>query len=160
MDDMTIVEQVSKDMVAAMKAQMADKLSTLRLMKTAFKMKEIEKRAQLTDAEAQAAIQTMIKQRRESIEMFTKGNRPELAAHEQAEIGTLEAYLPKEAPEGEVRLFVENVLAAMTVANGGTRPGQRDMGLVMKAVQAKIAEGGLRADGKVVSSMVKEELAK
>jgi uncharacterized protein YqeY len=157
---MTLVEQVNKDMVAAMKAQQADKLSTLRMMKTAFKLKEVEKRSPLTDAEAQAAIQTMIKQRRESIDMFTKGNRPELAAHEEAELVTLEAYLPKEAPEDKVRLFVEAAIGEMTATNGGTRPGQRDMGLVMKAVQAKIAEGGLRADGKVVSGIVKEELAK
>jgi uncharacterized protein YqeY len=157
---MTLVEQVGKDMVAAMKAQEADKLSTLRMMKTSFKMKEIEKRAPLTDAEAQAAIQTMIKQRRESIEMFTKGNRPELAAKEEAEIGTLEAYLPKEASAQAIADFVAEAIAELTAANGGTKPSPREMGGVMKAAQAKIAASGLRADGKQVSELVKAELAK
>lgn len=156
---MTVVEQIGKDMVAAMKAREEAKLSTLRMMKSALKNKEIEKRAPLTDSEAQSAIQTMIKQRRESIEMFTKGNRPELAAKEEAEIGTLESYLPKEMPEGEIRSFVEAVIAEMTAANGGNKPGPREMGGVMKSVQARIAEGGLRADGKIVSAFVKTELS-
>jgi len=157
---MTIVDQVGKDMVAAMKVQQAEKLSTLRMMKTAFKMKEIEKRAPLNDAEAQAAIQTMIKQRRESIEMFTKGNRPELAAHEQAEIATLEGYLPKEAAPEAIADVVAEAIAELTAANGGTRPGPREMGGLMKAAQARIAASGLRADGKLVSELVKAELAK
>jgi uncharacterized protein YqeY len=156
---MTLVEQVNKDMVAAMKAQEADKLSTLRMVKTAFKMKEIEKRAPLTDAEAQSALQTMIKQRRESIDMFTKGNRPELAAKEEAEIGTLEAYLPKEAGADAIADFVAEAIAELTATNG-SKPGQKEMGLVMKAAQAKIAASGLRADGKQVSELVRAELAK
>jgi uncharacterized protein YqeY len=156
---MSIVEQIGKDMVAAMKAREEARLSTLRLMKSGLKNKEIEKRAPLTDAEAQAAIQTMIKQRRESIEMFTKGNRPELAAKEQAEIGTLEAYLPKEAGPEQIVEFVETTVAEMAAASG-TKPGQKDMGAVMKAVQAKIAASGQRADGKQVSELVKAELAK
>ena len=157
---MSLVEQVSKDMVAAMKAREADKLSTLRMIKTAFKMKEIEKRAPLTDAEAQSALQTMIKQRRESIEMFTKGNRPELAAKEEAEIGTLEAYLPKEAGADAIADFVAEAIAEVTAANGGVKPSPREMGLVMKAAQARIAASGLRADGKLVSEVVRAELAK
>ena len=156
---MSLVEQIGKDMVAAMKAREEARLSTLRMMKSGLKNKEIEKRAPLTDSEAQAAIQTMIKQHRESIEMFTKGNRPELAAKEEAEIVTLEAYLPKEATPAQIVEFVETTVAEMTETNGA-KPGQKEMGAVMKAVQAKIAATGVRADGKQVSELVRAQLAK
>jgi uncharacterized protein len=156
---MSIVEQIGKDMVAAMKAREEAKLSTLRMMKSGLKNKEIEKRALLTDAEAQAAIQTMIKQRRESIEMFTKGNRPELAAKEEAEIVTLEAYLPKEATPAQIGEFVDAAVTEIEAASGA-KPGQKEMGAVMKTAQAKIASSGLRADGKQVSELVRAQLAK
>lgn len=156
---MSLTETVNKDMVAAMKAREADRLSTLRMVKTAFKMREVEKRGPLTDAEAQTALQTMIKQRRESIEMFTKGNRPELAAKEAAEIVTLESYLPKEASAEDIAGYVSAAMAELT-ASSGARPGPKDMGAVMKLVQAKIAASGARADGKQVSDLVKAELAK
>ena len=86
-------------MVAAMRAREADRLSTLRMMKAAFKNKEIDQRAPLTDAQAAQVLTTLIKQRRDSIEQFTKGNRPELAAKEAAEIVVIEEYLPKAAGE-------------------------------------------------------------
>jgi len=156
---MSLVETIHKDMIAAMKARAEAKLSTLRMVKTAFKMKEVEKRGPLTDAEAQAILQTQIKQRRESVEMFTKGGRQELADKEAAEITQLEAYLPKVATPEDIVEFVETAIAEAASATG-TKPGQKEMGAVMKAVQAKIAAAGLRAEGKQVSELVRAELAK
>jgi uncharacterized protein len=95
---------------------------------------------------------TMIKQRKDSIEQFQKGNRPELAAKEAREILTIEEYMPKTASEEDLQKIVDEVLA-------GTSFGPRDMGQAMKAVQAKVQEAGLRADGKVLSEMVKGKLA-
>jgi uncharacterized protein YqeY len=147
------VQQVEKDIVSAMKAREAERLSTLRMVKTAFKNKEIEKREPLTEAEAQQILTTLIKQRRESVEQFTKGNRPELAEKEQAEIVLIEGYMPKAAGEEEIRKLVEEALAGQTF-------GPKDMGAAMKAVQAKIQASGLRADGRQVSEIVKAHLAK
>jgi len=103
---------------------------------------------------------TLLKQRRESVEQFTKGGRLELAAKEQVEIGLIEGYMPKAASEEDLRALVTEAVAQVTAENGGTKPGPKEMGLVMKAAQAKIAASGVRADGKVVSEMVKAELAK
>jgi uncharacterized protein YqeY len=103
---------------------------------------------------------TMLKQRRESIEQFTKGNRPELAAKELVEIGLIEGYMPKAASEEDLRAMVADAIEQVTAEHGGTKPGPKEMGLVMKAAQAKIAASGVRADGKVVSELVKAELAK
>jgi uncharacterized protein YqeY len=147
-------------MIAAMKSREELRLSTLRMVKTAFKNKEIEKRAPLTDAEAQAILQTLIKQRRESVEMFVKGGRQELADKEAAEIAIIEAYQPRSASAEQIADFVADAVAEATEASGGVKPGQKEMGTVMKAVQAKIAASGLRADGKQVSELVKAELAK
>lgn len=155
---MSLTEKVHQDMVAAMKSKEVDRLSTLRMMKTALKNKEIDKRAPLTDAEAAQILVTMVKQRRDSIEQFTKGNRPELAAKEAAEIPIIESYMPKAAGEAEVREMIAAVIAELT-ASTGTKPTARDMGSVMKAVQAKIQAAGLRADGKQVSELVKAALA-
>ena len=154
---MSLTQKVNQDIVLAMKARDAERLSTLRMMKTALKNKEIDKRAPLTDAEAGQILATLVKQRRESIEQFTKGNRPELAAKEAAEIPIIESYMPKAAEEAEVRAIVDAAIAEMTAA--GQRPGPKDMGSVMKAVQAKIQEQGLRAEGKQVSELVKAALA-
>src|SRR5215475_15605212 len=100
-----------------MKARETERLSTLRMVKTAFKNKEIEKREPLTDAEAQQILTTLIKQRRESVEQFTKGNRPELAAKEQAEIVLIEGYLPKAAGEDEIRALVGGAIDQITKDN-------------------------------------------
>src|ERR1700761_7115798 len=91
--------KLDKDIVAAMKAREQETLTTLRMVKSALKNKEIDKREALTDAEEQSILTTMLKQRRESIEQFNKGGRPELAAKEQVEIGLIEAYMPKAASE-------------------------------------------------------------
>ena len=155
----TLVHTVDRDIVAAMKAREADKLSVLRMVKTAFKMKEIDKRSPLTDAEAQQILTTLIKQRRDSIDQFTKGNRPELAAKEADEIMVIESYMPKAVGDAEIRPLVTQAIDDLTAANG-TRPAAKDMGSVMKAVQARIKTADLRADGKLVSEIVKSELAK
>ena len=155
-----IGEQIGKDIITAMKAKEQDRLTTLRMVKSAFKSKEIDNREPLTDAEEQAIITTLLKQRRESIEQFTKGNRPELAAKEQVDIGLIEAYMPKALSEDDLRVLVAAAVEQVTAENGGTKPGPKEMGSVMKAAQAKIAASGARADGKLVSELVKAELAK
>jgi uncharacterized protein len=148
---MELVKKIDHDMIAAMKAHDAERTSTLRMAKAALKNKAIEKRGDLTDAEAQQVFNTMIKQRKESIEQFTKGNRPELAAKEAREIVLLESYLPKTASEDDLKKIVEELLA------GGSY-GPKDMGSAMKAVQAHIQQQGLRADGRQLSELVKARL--
>ncbi len=155
---MSISETLGKDIIAAMKAKDEHRLTTLRMVKSALKSKEIDKREPLTDTEELAVLSTLTKQRRESVESFTKGGRPELAAKEQAEIGMIEAYMPQAAGEDQILEIVQTAIAHMA-ASGGAKPGPRDMGAAMKIVQQRILASGLRADGKVVSEMVKAELA-
>jgi hypothetical protein len=155
---MTIGEKVQTDIVVAMKAKEEHKLTTLRMVKSALKNKEIDKREKLTDAEESQILTTLIKQRKESVESFTKGGRPELAAKEQAEIAMIEGYLPQAAGEDVIRGVVQGAIDTMTT--DGKRPGAKDMGAVMKVVQQRILADGLRADGKLVSEIVKAELAK
>jgi len=155
---MTISEKIQADIIAAMKAKEEHRLTTLRMVKSALKNKEIDKRAPLSDAEETQILTTLIKQRRESVESFTKGDRPELAAKEQVEIGMIEGYLPQAASEEEVRTLVQGAIAHL--AEGGVRPTMKDMGAAMKVVQQRILANGLRADGKLVSEIVKAELAK
>jgi uncharacterized protein YqeY len=150
--------QIAQHIVAAMKARDADRTGTLRLIKTALKNKQIEKRAALTPAEEQQTLATMIKQRRDSIEQFTKGNRPELAAKEAAEITIIEEYLPKALDESALRSMVADAIAEQT-AESGQKPTQKEMGQVMKRVQAKIQASGARAEGRVVSDAVKAGLS-
>jgi uncharacterized protein YqeY len=150
---MSIAEQIQKDMVEAMRARDEQRLSTLRMVKSALKNKEIDKRAALDDREAQAVLATLIKQRKESVEQFTKGNRPELAAKEAAEITLIESYLPKAMGEEEIAATVRAVIADM-----GT-PSMKDVGTVMKNSMAKFSALGARVDGKMVSEIVKRELA-
>jgi uncharacterized protein YqeY len=155
---MTLQQRIEQDTVAAMKERAQARLDVLRMVKAAIKNKEIEKRSPLSDAEVLQTLTTLIKQRRDSIEQFTKGNRPELADKEAAEIKVIEAYMPQQADESRVRSLVGATIAEMSSA--GNRPTPKEMGLVIKDVQAKIAATGLRADGKVVSEIVKAELAK
>lgn len=154
---MSLVEKIHRDMVEAMKQRAVERLSTLRMVKAALKNKEIDQRAPVTDAQAIQVFTTMIKQRRDSIEQFTRGNRPELAAKEAVEITVIEEYMPKAAGEEELRQLVTSTLAELRAQ--GAQLGSKDMGTVMKAVQAKIQVSGLRADGRVVSEMVKAALA-
>src|SRR5271155_4121795 len=99
---MKISERIQTEIVPAMKAKDEHKLTTLRMVKSALKNKEIDKRETLTDAEETQILTTLIKQRKESVESFTKGGRPELAAKEQAEVGMIEGYLPRSADEAEI----------------------------------------------------------
>jgi len=155
---MTLQERIEQDTVAAMKERAQARLDVLRMVKAAIKNKEIEKRAPLTDAEILQTLTTLVKQRRDSIEAFTKGNRPELAEKEAAEITVIEGYMPRQADESRIRALVKATIAEMSSA--GKRPTPKEMGLVIKDVQSKISATGLRADGKVVSEIVKTELAK
>jgi uncharacterized protein len=148
---------ITQQVITAMKAHDAERTGTLRLIKNALKNKAIEKRAALTPAEEQQALATMIKQRRDSIEQFTKGNRPELAAKESAEIVVIEEFLPKALDEGGLRALVAEAIAEHASASGRT-PGPKDMGPVIKAVQAKLQQAGVRAEGRVVSEAVKVSL--
>jgi uncharacterized protein YqeY len=149
---------ITQQVVIAMKAHDAVRTTTLRLIKNALKNKAIEKRAPLIAAEEQQALATMIKQRRDSIEQFTKGNRPELAAAEAAEIVVIEEFLPKALDEAGLRALVTGAIAEIT-ASTGQKPGPKEIGTVIKAVQAKLQAAGLRAEGRIVSEMVKRELA-
>jgi len=153
-----LAAHIEKDIIAAMKARDAERTTTLRMVKSALKNKEIEKRQPLTEPEVLQILTTLIKQRRESVEQFTKGNRPELAAKESAEIVLIEAYMPKSASEDEIRAHVLEAIAG--IAAKGAAPGPRDMGTVMKDVQARIQAAGVRADGRQVSEIVKTELAR
>ena len=153
---MSLVEKIHQDMVSAMKQRSVDRLSTLRMVKSALKNKEIDQRSPVTDAQALQVLTTLIRQRRDSIEQFTKGNRPELAEKEAAEIVVIEEYMPKAAGDDELRQLVTSTVAELR--SQGTQLGPKDMGTVMKAVQARIQSTGLRADGRVVSDLVKAVL--
>ncbi|MGD0681461.1 MAG: GatB/YqeY domain-containing protein [Terracidiphilus sp.] len=150
--------QVNQQVILAMKAHDATRTTTLRLIKNALKNKAIEKREALTPAEEQQALATMIKQRRDSIEQFTKGNRPELAAAEAAEIVVIEEFLPKALDEAALGVLVDEAVAEVSAALGKA-PTPKEMGQIMKAVQAKLQAKSLRAEGRVVSEMVKKALA-
>jgi hypothetical protein len=149
---MSLIEQIQKDITSAMKAREEQRLSTLRMVKTALKNREIEKMAPLDDKEAQQVLSTLIKQRKDSVEQFTKGGRQEMADKEAAEIKLIEAYMPKAAGEDEIVAGVKAVIAEMG------SPTIKDMGTVMKNVMARFGAAGLRVDGKQASEAVKREL--
>lgn len=138
-------------MVDAMRKKEELRLSTLRMMKAALKNKEIDKRAPLDDKEELQVFATMIKQRKESIEQFEKGNRLELARKEAEEIAIIETYMPKAVGEEEIAAAVKATIVEMG------SPTMKDMGAVMKNTMAKFA--GVRVDGKLVSETVKKQLA-
>ena len=149
---MSLPEQIQQDIVTAMKARDEHRLSTLRMVKTALKNREIEKMAPLDDKEAQQVLTTLIKQRKDSVEQFSKGGRQEMADKEAAEITLIETYMPKAASEDQVVAGVKAVIAEM-----GT-PTMKEMGAVMKNVMARFASAGIRVDGKLVSDAVRREL--
>ena len=158
MSDPSLSARIDRDIITAMKARDPERTTALRMVKTALKNKEIEKRQPLTESEAQQVLATLIKQRRESVEQFTKGNRPELAAKESAEIVLIETYMPKAVGENEIRQYVQQTIAELS--DSGATLGPKDMGVVMKAVQSRIQSAAIRADGRLVSEIVKGELAK
>ncbi len=147
---MTLVEQVDKDLVAAMKAKEELKLSVLRMMKAALKNKQIELGKPLGDPEAVAVLRTLVKQRRESAEAFRKGGREDLASKEESEVKIVEAYLPAAASDEDIDASV----AAAIAETGAT--GAKDLGKVMKAAMAKLA--GKNADGKRVNERARAKL--
>ena len=149
---MTISEQIQKDMVDAMRSRDELRLSTLRMVKAAIKLKEVDKRAPLDDKETQQILGTLIKQRRDSIEQFTKGGRQELADKEAEEIKMIEHYLPKAMGEEQIAEAVKATIAEMG------SPTMKDMGTVMKNVMAKLQATGARVEGKTVSELVKKSL--
>lgn len=150
---MSLTEQIQKDIVDAMKSGAKDRLSTLRMVKSALKNREIDKMAPLDEKESQQILQTLIKQRKDSVEQFQKGGRQEMADKEAAEILLIETYLPKAAGEEEVAAGVRAAITEMGA------PTMKDMGTVMKNAMARFDAAGLRVDGKLVSELVKRELA-
>lgn len=150
---MSITEKIQKDMIEAMKSKEELRLSTLRMVKSALQNKKIEKRGVvLEEKEELAVLSTLIKQRKDSAEQFTKGNRPELARKENDEIVIIEAYMPKAVSEADVVAMVKATIAEMG------SPTMKDLGTVMKTAMARF--GGARVDGKLVSETVKKELTR
>lgn len=148
---MGLKETIIADLTAAMKAKDADKLSTLRMVKANLMNRQIDKGGELTDEEVTKALQSLVKQRRDSIEQYEKAGRTELAAKEQAELAVIETYLPQAATAEEITAAVD---AAITETGASS---MKDMGSVMKAAQAKLA--GKSADGRAVSDAVKAKLS-
>ncbi|HEY2391893.1 MAG TPA: GatB/YqeY domain-containing protein [Candidatus Angelobacter sp.] len=149
---MGISEQIQKDMVEAMRGREELRLSVLRMVKTAITNKEKDKRAPLDDKEVQQILSTLIKQRRDSIEQFTKGGRQALADKEAAEIKLIEHYLPQAMGDEQIAEAVKATIAEMG------SPTLKDMGTVMKNVMAKLQATGARVEGKTVSDLVKKNL--
>jgi uncharacterized protein len=147
---MTLVEQVDKDLVAAMKAREELRLSVLRMMKTALKNKQVELSKPLGDEEAVAVLRTLLKQRRDSVEQFRKGGREDLASKEEAESKIIQDYLPAAASDEEVEAAVAAAIAETGAASA------KELGKVMKAAMAKLA--GKNADGKRVNEIARAKL--
>ena len=149
---MSLMEKIQKDLTDAMRAKDELRLSVVRMIKAAIKHKEIEKIRALDDAEAQQVLQTMVKQRKESIEQFTKGNRPELAAKETKELAIIESYLPPAASAAEMNAAIDQAIAETSAAS------MKQMGAVVKAARAHLE--GKTVDGKALSDLVRERLSK
>jgi len=145
-------DKISEDLTGAMKARQPERLSVLRMMKTAVKLRETNLRAELDDAQVIQVLSTLIKQRKDSIEQFTKGGRTDLADKEAAEIPVIEEYLPESASDEEIARVVDETISA----TGVTSP--KDMGKVMKECMARLA--GRLVDGKKVNLLVKSRLEK
>jgi uncharacterized protein len=148
---MSLSEQIVSDLTAAMKAQDAQRTSTLRMVKAAMMNRKIEQGSELSDDDVQKLLRSLVKQRRDSIEQYDKAGRHELVDKEAAEIAVIEGYLPQAASAEEI----ESAVAAAIAETGAT--SMKDMGKVMKAAQAALA--GKNADGKQVSEIVKSKLA-
>jgi len=149
---MSLAERVQKDLVDAMRAKDELRLSVLRGIKSAIKLKEVEKIRALDEPETIQLLQTLVKQRKESIDQFTKGNRPELAAKETKELAIIESYLPAGASAREMDAAITKAMAE----TGAT--SMKQMGAVVKA--AKTALEGKTVDGKALSDLVRERLSK
>ena len=148
---MSLEHTLGADIVTAMKAKDQTRLTALRMLKTALTNKSIEKGRALDDGEEMQVVSTLVKQRRDSIEQFTKGGRQDLADKEKAEIVILNAYLPAAASDDDIAAAVANAITETGAINA------KDMGKVMKAVMAALA--GKTVDGKKVSEAVKSKLS-
>lgn len=148
---MSLLNTIISDLTEAMKAKDANRLSVLRMVKANLMNKKIEKGGELTDDEIMKSLQSLVKQRKDSIEQFTNAGRNDLAEKEQMELGVIEHYLPQSASQEEIEQAVSEAIAE----TGATT--MREMGVVMKAAQAKLA--GKSADGKIVSETVKAKLS-
>jgi uncharacterized protein YqeY len=147
---MSLIETVSHDIAAAMKAKDAGRLSALRMLKAAIVNKGVEKGRDLDDAEVLQVIASLVKQRRDSIEQFARAGRTDLVAKETGEIAVLDAYLPPGATADEI----DAAVAAAIAETGASSP--KDVGKVMKAVMPKLA--GKNADGRAVNETVRRKL--
>ncbi len=148
---MSLAERIQSDIVVAMKARDDFKLSVLRMVKAAIQLKEVEKLRKLDENESIQLLQTILKQRKESIDQFTKGGRPELAEKETKEAALIEQYLPAGASAEEMDAAVSKAIAE-TGANS-----MKQMGAVVKA--AKAALEGKTVDGKALSDLVRQRLS-
>jgi len=148
---MALLDKVQKDMVDAMKAKDEARLGAVRMIKSALKKHEVDSMKPLTEAAEAQVMNTLVKQRRESADLFRKGGREELAVKEEAEIRVIESYLPSAATSTEL----EEAVSAAIAETGAT--SQKQMGAVMKAAQAKLT--GKRLDGRALSDLVKQKLA-
>jgi uncharacterized protein YqeY len=149
---MRLRDKINEDLTAAMKAREAARLSVLRMMKTAVKLKETDLRAELTDAQAMQVFATLIKQRKDSVEQYTLGGRKDLADKEAAEIKIIEEYLPAGIADDELAQAVDEVIHETGAAS------LKDLGMVMRQCMARF-EGKL-VDGKKINALVKERLEK
>lgn len=147
---MPLLDQIQKDMVAAMKSKEELRLDTLRMMKSALKKHEIDSMKPLDEATELQIMNMLVKQRHESADMFRKGGRMELADKEEAELKLIESYMPSSPTDAEM----DAAIAAALAETGSTSIKQ--MGVVMKAAQAKLA--GKRIDGKLLSDRVRSKL--
>lgn len=148
---MSLSQQIVSDLTASMKAQDAQRTSTLRMVKAAMMNRQIEKGGELDDDDMQKLLRSLVKQRRDSVEQYEKAGRRELVDKENAEIAVIESYLPQAASASEIE-------AAVTAAISETGATSiKDMGKVMKTVQAALA--GKNADGKLVADTVKAKLS-
>ena len=147
---MSLKERIVNDLTSAMKSRDAARTSTLRMVKAAVQNREIEKGGALTEEEMARALQSLVKQRRDSVEQYEQAGRAELAAKEREEIAVIEAYLPRAATRDEIEQTVAGVISEL----GAT--SLKEMGAVMKAAQARLA--GRSADGRTVSEIVKKHL--
>jgi uncharacterized protein YqeY len=148
---MSLKEKIVADLTAAMKSKDTDRLSTLRMVKANLMNRQIEKGSELTDEEVTKALQSLVKQRRDSIEQYQNAGRTELADKEATEIKFIEDYLPQAASADEI----DSAVSAAIAETGAS--SMKDMGAVMKAAMAKLA--GKSADGKAVSEAVKAKLS-
>lgn len=147
---MPLLDRIQTDMTEAMKAKDETRLGTLRMMKAALQKHQIDSMKPLDQAAEIQVMNTLLKQRREAAELFRKGNREELAAKEEAEIGIVESYLPSAPSQEEMEAAVQEAISETGAASA------KQMGAVMKAAQTKLA--GKRVDGKLLSQLVKQRL--